>query len=139
MACDLVRETKRATELSQNDKRLDGVKTELERVLRMTCQFPDEEGAFKLLYERTRSALIEFVKWRADPENETVAASTQADDEDVSNPTKTELNEQSSDGTLQESQKTMITLSPPAKKPQAKTPPTKRHEKGYFRKSASGS
>jgi hypothetical protein len=39
------------------------------------------------------------------PENETVAAATQAYDEDVSNPTKTELNEQSSNETLQESQK----------------------------------
>jgi hypothetical protein len=125
MACELVRETKRATELSRNDIFLDGVKTELERVLTMTRIFEDEEGAFKLLYEKTRSVLIEFVEWRADRENETVAAATQADDEDnVSNPKKTELNEQSSDGTLQESQKTMITLPPPAK-----TPPAKRHKK----------
>jgi hypothetical protein len=64
------------------------------------------------------------------PENETVAATTQAYDEDVSNPRKTELNEQSSNETLQESQKTKITLSPLLKKSQAKTPSTKRHKKG---------
>jgi hypothetical protein len=65
MACELVREAKRATELSKNDKCSDGVKTEIEFVPRMTRQFQDEEGAFKFVYERTRSQMLEFVKWRA--------------------------------------------------------------------------
>jgi hypothetical protein len=64
MACELVSEAKRATELTQNDERLDWVKTELECVLRMTGLFQDEEGAFKLLHDKTRSQLLEFVKWR---------------------------------------------------------------------------
>ena len=62
MASELVREAKRATELPKNNKRLDGVKTEIEFVLRMTRQFQDEEGAFKFVYERTRSQMLEFVK-----------------------------------------------------------------------------
>jgi hypothetical protein len=73
----LVREAERATELSKNDKLsdglskndelLDGVRTELEDVLEMTRLFKDEEGAFNFFYERTRSILHEFVKWRANP------------------------------------------------------------------------
>jgi hypothetical protein len=81
---------------------------ELEHVLTMTRAFQDQEGAFKIFYEKTRSILIEFVKWRANPENETVAAATQADDEDLSNPNKTELCEQSSDGILPNPRKTKL-------------------------------
>jgi hypothetical protein len=64
MACELVREAERATELSKNDKLsdglskndelLDGVRTELEDVLEMTRLFKDEEGAFNFFYERTK-------------------------------------------------------------------------------------
>ena len=97
MACELVRETKRDTELSQNDKRLglDAVRTELERVMRMTSLFKDEEGSFKILYEKTRRLLIEFVESRV-TESETMAAATmaaatQVDSEDGATPSKTKL------------------------------------------------
>jgi hypothetical protein len=101
----LVREAKQATEateLSKNDELLDGVVKELEHLMIMMRKFQNEEGDFRFGYERTRSILQEFVKWRAGPGKETVAVATQADDEDVSNRKTTELNEQSSDGILPE-------------------------------------
>jgi len=64
MACELVREAKRDTVLSRDDKHLDAVKTELDSIVLLTRKFQDEEGTFKVLCKKAESKLHEFKEWR---------------------------------------------------------------------------
>jgi hypothetical protein len=73
MICEVVRETKIATALSEKDLRLDEVAKELEHVMIMMGQFQEEEGDFKFFYDQTRRILQEFVKWKTNEAKETPA------------------------------------------------------------------
>jgi hypothetical protein len=90
MACELIREARRAEDIKKDDERMLAIKEELE-VFSTTCalfeKFEQGDGVFGLFRNKTNTAKLEFIKWLAQT------------DENVSNATKTELKEQSSNDT----------------------------------------
>lgn len=110
MACELVREAKKDTILWRDDEHLGAVKTELDRIVLMTCKFQDEGRTFKMLWKKSKAILHEFKQWRSDFED------MQYDVEQMSIPSAAELKKQPSDEVQHESQSTWVTLSPPTKK-----------------------
>ena len=70
MACELVREAKKTTDIKDLSSPFDGIEKELGFLVTMTSQFKDEAGSFGIFYSKAQEELLEFVKWRASLQDE---------------------------------------------------------------------